>query len=393
MQQPGTTRDLTSRNERGFAILTVLACVVAVSVITAAGFAMATTEWQASRAHENDVEVFYLAERGVGELLANWRPSEYNAVPAWVSVTVSDTVEQGIWRADLRRIGENLFIIEAHAQLRAGAGYLESANHPVGVMARTLRIGFVPQAALTTRGTVLIRGDAVVDGHDLDPTGWGASCTTGVNHLPGVKMDTAGSLVREGASHVLDGAPAFEQSSDITDSTFTQFGDQTWQDLVDMATTSQSVGGQTLTNIRPYYTADGTCDTSQWLNWGDPRDTSGACGNYFPAIHLNGNVTINSSGYGQGILMVDGDLTIKGGFEFYGVVIVQGKLITEGNGNKIFGAVMASNAALDVDDLAGSSTIQTSSCAVERAILNNAGFAMPHVLEERHWIDLSAWAS
>ena len=83
------------------------------------------------------------------------------------------------------------------------------------------------------------------------------------------------------------------------------------------------------------------------LNWGEPwypavPATASVCQNWFPIIYRPGNLKLQG-GRGQGILLVDGDLELAGGVEFFGIVLVKGRLNTTGNGNKINGAVMARN--------------------------------------------------
>lgn len=93
---------------------------------------------------------------------------------------------------------------------------------------------------------------------------------------------------------------------------------------------------------------------------------------------------------GQGILSVEGDLDLRGGFLFYGIIIVQGNFETQGNGNRIIGAVMASNGLLDDQSITGGSEITYSKCTIQRAILNNSSLSRARPLELRSWVDLSA---
>ena len=69
------------------------------------------------------------------------------------------------------------------------------------------------------------------------------------------------------------------------------------------------------------------------------------CQSYFPIIYRNGNLKVQD-GRGQGVLLVEGDLEVRGNFEFTGLVIVRGELSTNGTGNKITGGVLAKNADL-----------------------------------------------
>ena len=57
-------------------------------------------------------------------------------------------------------------------------------------------------------------------------------------------------------------------------------------------------------------------------NWGDPLNKLSPCFNYFPIIYHQGDLSISGNGYGQGILLVEGNLTVQGRIDFYGPVIV-----------------------------------------------------------------------
>jgi hypothetical protein len=100
-------------------------------------------------------------------------------------------------------------------------------------------------------------------------------------------------------------------------------------------------------------------------------------------------MAINSNGYGQGIMLVEGDLAVQGGFTFYGPVIVRGELKTAGTGGHFNGGVIAANVNLGTTTVLGNALVQFSSCAVERAILNSASLTRALPLAQRSWMDLS----
>ncbi len=134
---------------------------------------------------------------------------------------------------------------------------------------------------------------------------------------------------------------------------------------------------------------DGECNTSDPYNWGDPLNPTAPCGSYFPIIYVAGSARMQSGGVGQGILLVEGDLDLRGNFAFYGIVIVQGSFATQGSGNRIIGGVSAGNASLDNQAMIGGSVVQNSTCTVTRAIQNNATLNRARPLAQRSWVDLS----
>ena len=87
---------------------------------------------------------------------------------------------------------------------------------------------------------------------------------------------------------------------------------------------------------------------------------------------------------------MDGDLDLRGNFVFYGIIIVQGSMGTQGSGNRVYGGVMASNAAFDSQSLVGGSAVTNSTCAVNRALRENSSLTRVRPLASRSWVDLSA---
>lgn len=69
----------------------------------------------------------------------------------------------------------------------------------------------------------------------------------------------------------------------------------------------------------------GTCDTGQPWNWGDPMRPYRPCGDHLPLKGRAGPVVVNG-GEGQGVLVVDGDVTLAGGALFHGMVLASGRV-------------------------------------------------------------------
>ena len=140
----------------------------------------------------------------------------------------------------------------------------------------------------------------------------------------------------------------------------------------------------------PAYTAGVPvrCNTAVQTNWGEPQVKTDPCFDYFPVIYHNGDLKLQGD-RGQGILLVEGDLTVTGSMIFYGPVFITGTLSTSGNGgggSKFYGGVIAGNVALDdLTKLAGGAEITYSSCALHRALSNTA---TPTSLAERSWVQL-----
>jgi hypothetical protein len=289
-----------------------------------------------------------------------------------------------------------LFLLQGRGEAPLGAalaggsvGKERMATRSVGIVAKVVIADIDPPAALTTRGDVTVQGTAEVHGEDMDPYGWGSVCSPfSGKDKTGIMLDTASTAKTGGASNVSGKPKKVEYSPDITDQTFKIFGDLTWEELTTRA--NLRFEGGIFNGMYPSFTDGGDCQYSDRMNWGDPLDPGSACGSYFPLVYVDGDMLVQSASVGQGLLLVEGNVELRGDFVWHGIVIAQGSFDTQGSGNRVLGAVMASNANLVDEVLVGGSVVQNSTCAVTRSILLNSGLTRARPLAERGWIDLSA---
>ena len=69
----------------------------------------------------------------------------------------------------------------------------------------------------------------------------------------------------------------------------------------------------------------GECLAEEPWNWGDPDRPYRPCGAYLPVRLAFGDLLVEG-GVGQGILLVDGDLTLAAGARYYGLALAAGRL-------------------------------------------------------------------
>src|SRR2546423_7225540 len=152
----------------------------------------------------------------------------------------------------------------------------------------------------------------------------------------------------------------------------------------------KSVSG-TFPHVKPSTTTSGgvtVCNTGDNANWGDPGRAApaGACESYFPVVYAPGDVSVNGD-YGQGILLVNGNLSIQGQFTFYGQIIARGTVKLTGNGNHVYGGIMAAVVidSTDASKLSGNSSIHYSRCALTTVFLSASTSTRA---PQRSWIEL-----
>lgn len=381
---------MSTENRRGFALPVAVFALVIIGVIMTSGFFMARQESRIGVASENASVAFYLVEQGLNDLMADWNAPAFGAMADWTDTTVIRSYAGvGVVAARITKMTNYLYFVDAGSTVTRGGAILGGAGRRVGVTLRLNSADIDPPAALTTRGPTSIKGSAEVHGEDEIPAGWGSVCPASLENKPGILTDNAGQVSTSGGG-TITGSPAVEENTEISDETFTKFGDLEWADLTAMADITLS--GGTINGLQPDSTAAGACRTGQGFpeNWGNPLNPDAACFDYYPIIYVNGDARIQSGGVGQGVLLVEGDLDLRGNFVFHGIVIVQGSMETQGSGNRIYGGVMAGNADFDAQSLVGGSVVTNSTCAVSRAILNNSSLTRARPLASRSWVDLSA---
>jgi hypothetical protein len=178
-----------------------------------------------------------------------------------------------------------------------------------------------------------------------------------------VSSDTSRvDLVRTGT---IGGTPLKVQDTSVDPLDFTNLGPTTYAALAALANPSFN-GNRSL--VPTPVALLGQCVTALPTNWGSPLTPAGPCGSYFPVIRVAGNLTLPAGGQGQGVLLVDGDLTISGTFRFYGVIIVLG--VARVRGGTVYGGLMARGNANGNgrSEVRNPGRVLYSACAVQRAL-------------------------
>ena len=380
---------MRKHDDHGFALPITIFALMFVGVLATSSFYISRQEARISIASTNAGAALYLAEEGMSQVLDGWNMDAAQSMAPWSTRTVTDTLSYGIWSVDITRMTARLFLLESSGTVTKGGTVLSGASRRVSTAVRIFTAEITPNAAMTTRGPTFITGGAEVRGEDDVPPGWDAFCPGLLTDKPGLLTDNESLVWLSGGGDITGEPEDIEEDPTISRETFTQFGELDWDQLVAMADIHLPSG--TINGTGPDSTLAGGCVTSNPTNWGNPLNPNSACGDYFPIIHIAAPYgRIQSGGVGQGILLVDGDLDWRCGFVFHGSLIVQGSCETQGSGNRILGGVLASNVDFESQSLAGTSVVSYSSCAVERAVLNNKNLNRARPLAQRSWVDLSA---
>ncbi len=367
--------------ERGFALaVAVFALVIIAALITGIFFA-ARQEMKIGEATLASQRAFSAADAGISKVIASWDMTWNNLAPnATATFNGSLPGGTGSYNGTVLRLNPQLFFVQV-----TGTDKNALATRTLGALSRLLILNLSLRGAVTTKGSMKIGGSSFINGADTNPAGW--ACPLVNDTLPGIATADSADITTAGCGgySCVQGKPKILNDTTITDSTFLKFGDFDWNSLVSMANKIYASSYGPASDFAPVGTAT-TCNTSVKDNWGDPMvpPSVAGCSNYFPIIYVNGDFKA-TGGYGQGILIVNGNVEVQGGWQFFGPVIAKGSVTTQGTGGHFNGGVLAANINLSQDVFTGNAIVTYSSCAVFRALNANTPARW---LRQRSWVDL-----
>jgi hypothetical protein len=285
-------------------------------------------------------------------------------------VGTSDSVR--VWK-----LGRNSFLLTSTGAASIAAS---SAIRRLALLV-TLRIpALALRSAAIAQHRAVVGDSSLISGADTVPAGW--NCPPAEAERPGLSVPPSVSVDTAACTHLpcIAGTPSIEVDSLAGAArTYERFGTLERDSIANVAL--QLTDDAVLSMPGPAVDGDGDCDTAGPANLGDPFRTLGSaspCADHFPVLHSPGNMRIEG-GAGQGMLLVDGNLTLAGDTHFSGVAVVRGVLeVTERS--ELHGSVLAST--ISVHD---GSLVRYSSCAVERAL---RGAAEPVVPEGPAWSEV-----
>lgn len=381
-------------DERGIALAVAVFALVVIGALVAGTFFAGRLEQQGGRNTFYAAQAAEAAEAGLNEAIGGQTAASLLGLKAGtvgnngtLDLPVLTVGDAGDGLAATRRVSwltNNLFLVRSLGT-RTSASGAQLGSRSLGQLIRLIQADIEVPAGLTALGDVTITGGAEVTGMDNLPPAWvggGLDCPTEQN-VTGVLYND-GTLTTNGTGNKIDGNPPSNIDPTLNATDMKSDFDKL-KTLATLIVTDNNPPA-----MQPAYTAGipARCDTDVETNWGEPTVPTDPCFGYFPIIYHNGNLSLQG-GRGQGILLVEGDLTATGGVVFYGPVFVTGTLSTSGNksqGAKFYGGIIAGNVSLDdLTKLAGGALVSYSSCAIKRALDNTATAG---ALAERSWVQL-----
>ena len=386
------TPKLTDR--RGMALAVAIFALVVVGALVAGAFFAGHLEQRTGRNTVYAAQAADAAEGGLATMMGNWDGLNLGAVAIGDSSVMATTSLGGrnYYQGTMIRVADGLYVLRSTGIRRDASGNTLS-QRLVATLARKVIADMTIKAAVTVGKPITFNGNTFeVDGRDEKPATWGAevsNCNLS-SDLAGVRSSTTSGAAGKDTTHIY-GSPKQIQNDGTVSAEFSALFGSTFDALKKMADITLS-SSSPYTTVAPTTTGNPKkCDTSNNLNWGEPNHQIGQkvveCYNYFPIVYSNSTLLkLAGGGRGQGILLIEGDFEVNGGFEYTGLIIAKGGIKITGNGNKITGALMARDVAIDdQNSISGNTTLQYSSCAVAKALAESAQ-VLP--FRQRSWAQL-----
>jgi Tfp pilus assembly protein PilX len=380
------------QNEIGMVTAVALLLVTVLTLIGTTAVVMTSTDIQIGGNYKVSEVAFYAAEAGVEEARARLRGSATAKIndtaptsPDWKAYigTLAMAQAKGFnssslshSRADSLQTSMN-YVVEIKHKVDAANKvmywdgilkrntttgtniYLVTSTGYTGNSNRSIEAEVTRASPLTVPGPLYVKSDTDIKGSSTDIIGMDPD--TGKEPCGGLAVpaittiNTASTIAMSGNPNVI-GSPQIKESGTDLDI------DAMVNSLKQMANFSYNV----------------TSATQTGMNWGTPTlgpelEDPSTC-NVHNIVYYNTSGTyikLAGGSTGCGILLVDGDLEVNGGFSWHGVIVVTGSIKYAGGGNKQVTGGMLSGGTVDAEvEVGGNANIVYCSSAVNSQTVN-----------------------
>ncbi len=362
-----------SRARRGSALILVLVAMIVLTFLSTGAIMGSMEELRVAHNQQQEQRALAVAEYGLNQQIANWTSIRNQLANGAIDSSKVVVASGDTASVSVMRLNSRAFLVVSSGRTKGGSNRLETQRQ-VSMLVSISTPSLVSAATITSFGATSITGSATLTGMNTSPPGW-SGCTPS-NDTLAVSVNPASSLsVQKPASQSVNGSSNSDPRAGQL-SNYNTFGTETWASLVSKANVSAN-------GAKPSPSGTALSCTMTSTNWGEPLRLGvgyvAGCVNYYPIVYASGGLSVNG-GRGQGVLIVDGDLTINGNFAYNGLILVKGNLKANGTLD-IFGAVMVQGTT----DILGNANFSYSSCAVTNAF---GGLSAPSRTQQRSWAQM-----
>jgi hypothetical protein len=366
------TKDV--REEKGAVLVLVLLLLLVVTLIGISALNTSTHDILISGNERVSVQAFYAAEAGINEFMGRFRGSATNQISdgdpsnsAWKILLAKDSGRGAI------QIGYASGDLNSIPSLQSQLDFGVEIKHKIDETNQVVKYGGVPVYILKSYGFTADGGNKVLEvelikSPSYDPPSalysempihiYGGSTyingndACGLVNKPGMTTTTATTPpITESGNPLINGSPPKVTQASVPPPANLPLGEMLGYLKSDANFKYSYNENQTLAGYSDGWGTPASSDTTVPITYTGPMNIV-----YF---NMQGTQTLKLAGdsHGAGILLVEGNLEINGGFTWYGVILATGAVAYSGGGQKnVTGGIMAGENAtivISIDEKAG----------------------------------------
>jgi len=372
-------------DEKGAVLITGLLLILVLTILSMAAMMSTATELKIAANDRTSKRVFYVSEAGLEDARSRLQTGSsgfpiYDSQfsnPGWMAFVGTE-----------EKSTENGFQIEnsnhvRYDQLNPSSNYVVSVSHKLDGSGSILRWGDSNDDGIPEENTTVGKNIFVITSEGYDSNGASKPLRIEAAQVPDI---TAPAALYTKAHTTIQGTSTWVMGMDHCGSSHVP-GVLTMADvgtngnphvtgspsaIVEHSPKNidiQAMMGRFKKSITNSYNVNSATLTG--MTWGTPvagpsqQDATNCTERNI--VHFNTNSTyvkLNAQTSGCGILMVEGDLAVHGGFTWYGVVLVTGSITFTGGGGKNVTGAMLAGGTVSADLVGGDANIVYCSSAV-----------------------------
>lgn len=379
------------KNEKGAVLVTGLLVVLLLTILATGAMMNITTELKISANDRSAKQVFYLAEAGVEDARSRMQVgassspiNDFQPTNANLIVFIGEDT-----KAQLKGYQSTNSNHVLYAQLDPLLGYVVTIKHKLDASGNILKWGDsngdeIPEENIATGKNIY-----VITSEGYDSTGGSKTVKVEASPFPSINIKAAlytkYDTTIQGTSTYVSGRDHCNEADVIGISTMGvvwQNGNPTIEgypeDVIEDPSDTNDIQidkliklFSSLKNGSHYYLYEVEGATVTGMSWGTPvpgatQQDASSCSERNIVYYDTNSTYVKLSGgtSGCGMLLVDGDLSVQGGFQWYGVILVTGSIaFTGGGGKNVTGAIL-SGGSVSADLVGGDANIVYCSRAI-----------------------------
>ena len=372
------------KDERGAALITGLLLVLVLTILSMAAMMSTATELKIAANDRSAKQVFYAAEAGLEDARSRLQTAasaspitDSPSNPSWKAF-VGTSTKAALMGYDSGSSDHSLF-----TRLDGSLDYATKVEYKLDGSGNILKWGDTDGDGVSEENTSLGNNIYVITSEGYGPNGASKPVRIEATKTPWLPAPAAlytkehttvqGSSVSVlgmdhcGSSHVpgvLTMADVRENGSPNITGSPSAIVDHSPRNI-----DVQKMVNQFRTKANYSYNVNG--GVFNGMDWGSPipgatQQDASSCSNR-NIVYFNTNSTyvrMQGGSHGCGILLVEGDLVVHGGFQWYGVIVVTGSITFTGGGGKNVSGAMLAGGMTSADLVGGDATIVYCSQAI-----------------------------